>query len=174
MASLPPDGAQEHLPARVNRIPGHSETVLRSCLRHSPWLQSSRLAICFFRSPQRAVVFKLWVITAQLLLGAELVVVGEIAEEEKGEHVVAEIVRVHCAAQLVGDAPEGASELFLVAVGHGGGAYGAGAASAVNAGASAGAGDGACSTKLYLVIRPSKISSNSFILSGTKTALSNR
>ena len=45
MASLPPDGAQEHLPARVNRIPGHSVTVLRSCLRHGPWLQSSQLAI---------------------------------------------------------------------------------------------------------------------------------
>jgi hypothetical protein len=45
MASLPQDGAQEHLPARVNRIPGHSVTVLRSCLRHDPWLQSSQFAI---------------------------------------------------------------------------------------------------------------------------------
>ena len=24
----------------------------KSCLRHGPWLQSSQLAICFFRSPQ--------------------------------------------------------------------------------------------------------------------------
>jgi hypothetical protein len=45
MASLPPEGAQEHLPSRVNRIPGHSITVLRSCLRHGPWLQSSQLEI---------------------------------------------------------------------------------------------------------------------------------
>jgi hypothetical protein len=30
MASLPPEGAQEHLPSRVNRIPGHSITVLRA------------------------------------------------------------------------------------------------------------------------------------------------
>jgi len=49
MASLPQDGAQEHLPARDNRIPGHSVTVPKSCLRHGPWLQSSQLAICFFQ-----------------------------------------------------------------------------------------------------------------------------
>jgi hypothetical protein len=48
MARLPLDGAQEHLPARDNRIPGHWITVPKSCLRHGPWLQSSQLAICFF------------------------------------------------------------------------------------------------------------------------------
>jgi hypothetical protein len=51
MARLPLDGAQEHLPARDNRIPGHWITVPKSCLRHGAWLQSSQLAICFFRSP---------------------------------------------------------------------------------------------------------------------------
>jgi hypothetical protein len=45
MARLPLDGAQEHLPARDNRIPGHWITVPKSCLRHGPWLQSSQLAI---------------------------------------------------------------------------------------------------------------------------------
>jgi hypothetical protein len=54
MASLPLDGAQEHLPARVNRIHSHSVTVLRSCLRHGPWLQSSKLAICFFQESLNA------------------------------------------------------------------------------------------------------------------------
>jgi hypothetical protein len=43
------DGAYAHLPARDNRIPGHWITVLKSCLRHGPWLQSSQLAICFFQ-----------------------------------------------------------------------------------------------------------------------------
>ncbi len=54
MARLPLDGAQEHLPARVNRIAGHWITVPKSCLRHGPWLQSSQLAICFFKSPYTA------------------------------------------------------------------------------------------------------------------------
>jgi hypothetical protein len=45
MARLPLDSAQEHLPARDNRIPGHWITVPKSCLRHGAWLQSSQLAI---------------------------------------------------------------------------------------------------------------------------------
>jgi len=72
MASLPPDGAQEHLPARVNRIPGHSVTVLRSCLRHGPWLQSSQLAIFFFRSPYLDRQ-KQWYVSPDLLAVARIV-----------------------------------------------------------------------------------------------------
>jgi len=49
MARLPLDGAQENWPARDNRIAGHWITVLMSCLRHGPWLQSCQLAICFFQ-----------------------------------------------------------------------------------------------------------------------------
>lgn len=45
---------------------------------------------------------------------------GEVAQEEEGQHVVAEIVRVHRPAQLVGDAPEGVAQLFLIGVGHDG------------------------------------------------------
>jgi hypothetical protein len=48
MARHPLDGAQEHLPARDTRIADHWITVLMSCLRHGPWLQSTQLAICFF------------------------------------------------------------------------------------------------------------------------------
>jgi hypothetical protein len=58
------------------------------------------------------------VILAQLLLRGRLVVVREIAEEEEGQHVVAEIIRIHRPAQLVGDAPEGVAQLLLVGVGH--------------------------------------------------------
>ena len=54
----------------------------------------------------------------QLLLRRHLIVVGEIAQEEVGQHVVAEVIRIHGPAQLVGDAPEGIAQLFLVGVGH--------------------------------------------------------
>ncbi len=37
------------VPARDNRIAGHWISMLISCLRHGAWLQSSQLAICFFR-----------------------------------------------------------------------------------------------------------------------------
>ena len=47
-----------------------------------------------------------------------LVVVRAVAQEEKGQHVVAEVVRIHGPAQLVGDAPEGVAQLLLVGVGH--------------------------------------------------------
>jgi hypothetical protein len=36
MARLLLDGAQEHLPAQDNRIPGHWKTVSKSCLSHRP------------------------------------------------------------------------------------------------------------------------------------------
>ena len=49
-----------------------------------------------------------------------LVVVGEVAQEEEGKHVVAEVVRIHGPAQLVGDAPEGVAQLFSIGIGHAG------------------------------------------------------
>ena len=58
------------------------------------------------------------IIFAEFLLRRRLVVVREVAQEEKGQHVVAEVVRVHRPAQLVGDAPEGFAQLFLVLVVH--------------------------------------------------------
>ena len=58
------------------------------------------------------------VILAQFLLRRRLVIVREVAQEEEGQHVVAEIVRIHRPAQLVGDAPEGVAQLFLVGVAH--------------------------------------------------------
>ena len=54
------------------------------------------------------------VIRPQFLLRRRLVVVREVAQEQEGQHVIAEIVRVHRPAQLVGDAPEGFAQLFLV------------------------------------------------------------
>ena len=38
----------------------------------------------------------------------------EVAQKEEGKHVVAKIIRVHRSAQLIGDAPERAAELFLI------------------------------------------------------------
>jgi hypothetical protein len=49
-----------------------------------------------------------------------LVVGGEIAQEEEGQHVVAEVVHIHRPAQLVGDAPKGVAQLLLVGAGHSG------------------------------------------------------
>lgn len=57
-------------------------------------------------------------VRAQLFFGGGFVVVGEVAQEEEGEHVVAEIVGVHGSAKLVGNAPEGSAHLFLVLFGH--------------------------------------------------------
>ena len=57
-----------------------------------------------------------------------MVVVGKVAEEPEGQHVVAEVVRVHRPAQLVGDAPEGVAQLFLIRVSHEGGGQVKGAA----------------------------------------------
>ena len=47
-----------------------------------------------------------------------LVVGGEIAQEEEGQHVVAKVVSIHRTAQLIGDAPEGVAQLFLVLFSH--------------------------------------------------------
>jgi len=58
------------------------------------------------------------IVPPQFLLRRLLVVVREVAQEEEGQHVVAEIVRVHRPAQLVGDVPEGLAQLSLVGVGH--------------------------------------------------------
>lgn len=59
------------------------------------------------------------IVFTRLFLGRRLVVVREVGQKEKGLHVVAEIVRVHRPAQLVGDVPEGLAQLFLVLVDHG-------------------------------------------------------
>ncbi len=59
------------------------------------------------------------IVPPQLLLRGLLVIVRKIAQEQKREHVITEVVRVHRAAQLVGDVPEGFAELFLVVFGHG-------------------------------------------------------
>ena len=59
------------------------------------------------------------IVGAQFLLRGFLVVPGQVAQEQEGQHVVAEVVGVHRAAQLVGDGPQGLAELFLVFVVHG-------------------------------------------------------
>lgn len=48
-----------------------------------------------------------------------LVGVRQVAQEEEGEHIVAEVIRVHGAAQLVRDGPKGRAQLFLRLFGHG-------------------------------------------------------
>lgn len=63
---------------------------------------------------QRGIIF------AEFLPGRRLVVVREVAQKEEGKHVVAEVVRIHRPAQLVGDSPKGGAQLLLVGVGHGG------------------------------------------------------
>lgn len=50
-----------------------------------------------------------WVIAPEFLFGGGGVVFREVAQKEEGEHVVAEVVRVHATAQIVGDFPKGFS-----------------------------------------------------------------
>ncbi len=57
------------------------------------------------------------VIPPQLLLRRCLVVVGEVAQEEDGQHGVAEAVPIHGPAQVVRDALEGVAQLFWVGLG---------------------------------------------------------
>ena len=57
-------------------------------------------------------------ITSWGVVRCRLVVVREVTQEKERQHVVAEVIRIHRAAQLVGDAPERAAQLFLVGVGH--------------------------------------------------------
>ena len=64
---------------------------------------------------------QLRVIRPQFLLRRRLVVVRQVTQEQKGQHVIAEIVRVHRPAQLIGNAPQGVAQLFLIVFGHGGG-----------------------------------------------------
>ncbi len=54
----------------------------------------------------------------QLLPRRLLVVVRQVAQEQKSQHVVAEIVRVHGTAQFVGDGPEHPAQFFLLLFGH--------------------------------------------------------
>ena len=45
-----------------------------------------------------------------VLPGRDLVVVREISQEEEGQHVVAEVIRIHGTAQLICDAPKSIAE----------------------------------------------------------------
>jgi len=54
-----------------------------------------------------SIDFWLVVVRTQFALHRRLVVVRQVAQEQKRQHVVAEIVRIHRATQLVGDGPEG-------------------------------------------------------------------
>ena len=42
----------------------------------------------------------------------------EVSQEQEGQHAIAEVVRVHRTAKLVGDFPKSVAELFLVGVVH--------------------------------------------------------
>ena len=65
-----------------------------------------------------AIDFQLGIVRSQFALDRRLVVVRQVAQEQERQHVVAEIVGVHRATQLVGDVPEGFAQLGLVLVGH--------------------------------------------------------
>ena len=58
------------------------------------------------------------VVAPEFLLRGLLVVVRQVAEEQEREHVVAEVVRVHRPAKLIGDGPERLAKPFLVLVSH--------------------------------------------------------
>jgi len=72
-----------------------------------------------FQRDERTVRFQFGIIMSQFSLRCGFEVAGEVVQEEKGEHVVAEISRIHRPAQLVRDGPEGFAELGLVGVTHG-------------------------------------------------------
>jgi hypothetical protein len=69
-------------------------------------------------APSASSIASFGVVAAELLLRGGLVVVGEVAQEQKREHVVPKVVGVHGAAQRVGNVPEDSAELFLVGFGH--------------------------------------------------------
>ena len=58
------------------------------------------------------------IIRSRFFPGSDLVVVRQVAQEQERQHVIVEVIRVHCAAQLVGNASEGRAQLFLVLFGH--------------------------------------------------------
>lgn len=58
------------------------------------------------------------VVRPELLLHGGLVVVGEVAQEQERQHVVEGVFGVHCAVQVVVDAPEGFAELVELFLGH--------------------------------------------------------
>jgi hypothetical protein len=60
------------------------------------------------------VTIDLGIVLPQFLFRSDFVVIGEISQEEKRQHVIAEVIRVHRTAKLIGDVPEGLAELFLV------------------------------------------------------------
>jgi len=57
---------------------------------------------------------QLRVIRPQFLVRGRLAVVRQIAQEQEGQHIIAEVVRVHRPAQLVSDAPEDVAQLLLI------------------------------------------------------------
>ena len=57
------------------------------------------------------VALDLRIIPPQFFLRGRLVIVRQVAQEEERQHVIAEIVRVHRAAQVVGNAPKGLAQL---------------------------------------------------------------
>ena len=70
-----------------------------------PHLQGECVAVC---------ISVIRVIRPQFPLCRGFIIVRQVAQEQEREHVVAEVVRVHGAAQLVGNAPEGIAQLSLV------------------------------------------------------------
>ena len=97
---------------RVRLIP---KAQWRECL----FPKSSTVSLrCFGDLQWRGKLLTLRVVTSQFLLRSCLVVVGEVTQEEEGQHVVAEVIRIHGSAQLVRDAPEGVAQLFLFLFGH--------------------------------------------------------
>ena len=69
-----------------------------------PELQGSVYALVFEGFGTRAGIF-----FTEGIFHAPLIIAGEVAEEEKGKHIIAEVVRVHRPAQAVGNVPEGFS-----------------------------------------------------------------
>ena len=58
------------------------------------------------------------VLVSQFLFGCGLIIVRQVAQKEKGKHIVAEVVRVHGSAQGIGNAPKDSAQLFLILFGH--------------------------------------------------------
>ena len=57
-------------------------------------------------------------VVTEFFFGRSFVVVGQVAQKEEGEHVVAKVVGVHRTPQVVGNSPKGVTEFFLIFGGH--------------------------------------------------------
>ena len=64
------------------------------------------------------ILWEIRVVRSQFPLRSRLVVAREVAEEQEREHVIAEVVGIHRAAQLVGNVPERFAQLLLDLVVH--------------------------------------------------------